>query len=289
MRNFILFIRRFFNLILFLGLEIVCIILIARTKMLQGNAIMSSANAVTGFLYNKQNDVVYYFRLRQMNDSLLNENTRLRTELAQMRQVDTLTDSNGKLVVGIKTVNDTSHIIQYHDYVFRTARVISNSVTAINNYITINRGSKDGIQKNMIVLSGNGLVGRVEYVSTHYASILSILNMKQKISASVRNGNAAFVSWEGEKPDVLQMTGVLPDEKIRVGDTVFTTGFSQYLPAVVPVGTVIKKFTVKKDNTQLLYLRPSTNFRNLQYVYVVEDRMTDERTTLDDSTTRRKK
>lgn len=286
MRNFILFIRRFFNLILFLGLEIVCIILIARTNMLQGNAIMSSANSVSGFLYNKQNDVVYYFGLRQMNDSLLNENARLRSALAALKQSDTLRDSSVKLVI---SRNDSTHIVQYAHYEFRTARVISNSVIAANNYITIDRGSKDGIHKNMAVLSGNGLVGRVEYVSAHYASVLSILNMKQKISAKLKDGTYSMVNWEGEKPDVVQMTGLPPEEKIKIGDSVYTTGYSQYLPADVLIGTVVRKFTVKKDNSQLLYLRPATNFRNLQYVYVLEDLMSGERVKLEDSTTMKKK
>jgi rod shape-determining protein MreC len=80
-RNFILFIRRFFNLILFLGIEIVCVMLISRTNTLQGNDIISSANTVSGIVYKKQSDVVYYFGLRKMNDSLLHENAVLRKQL----------------------------------------------------------------------------------------------------------------------------------------------------------------------------------------------------------------
>ncbi|RYZ25541.1 MAG: rod shape-determining protein MreC, partial [Sphingobacteriales bacterium] len=68
MRNFILFIRRFFNLILFIALEILCFVLIARTDMLQGNDVMSSANTVVGLAYKKREDVLYYFGLRRMND-----------------------------------------------------------------------------------------------------------------------------------------------------------------------------------------------------------------------------
>ena len=93
MRNFILFIRRFFNLIFFLILETVCIILIARTNTLQGNDVMSSANSAIGLMYKKQNDVVYYFGLRMMNDSLLTENAKLRQQLAQYAIYDTLKDT----------------------------------------------------------------------------------------------------------------------------------------------------------------------------------------------------
>ena len=138
MRNFIFFIRRFFNLILFLTLEVICVVMIERTNTLQGNDIVSSANAVSGLVYKKQNDVVYYFGLRRMNDSLQNENARLRQMIEQYRSLDTLSDS----LVKTKTqVGDTSkHIVRFAEYVYRTARVINNSVNATDNFITINRG-----------------------------------------------------------------------------------------------------------------------------------------------------
>ncbi|XZF13148.1 rod shape-determining protein MreC [Chitinophagaceae bacterium MMS25-I14] len=285
MRTFIQFIRRFFNLILFLGLEIVCIVLIARTKTLQGNDIMNSANAVNGYFYHKQNDLVYYFGLRQMNDSLQNENMRLRAELAAIHSRDTLKDHIGGLA---DSVNDSTHIIRYAQYQFRAARVISNSVIAADNYITINRGSADGIEKNMAVVSGNGLVGKVEHVSAHYAVVLSLLSVKQKVSAGLKDVRSSFISWEGDKPDILMMEGIQQEIKVKIGDSVHTTGFSQYLPAGILIGTVVKKETLKKDNSQRLYVRPATNFRNLQYVYVIGDKMLGERIELEDSVKRKK-
>ena len=134
MRNFILFIRRFFNLILFLALEIVCVVLIEKTDTLQGNDIVSSANTVSGIVYKKQSDVVYYFGLRKMNDSLLNENARLRLQIQQIASLDTLSDTAVQI---ISQVGDSSkHIVRYSDYVYRTARVINNSTNATDNYIT---------------------------------------------------------------------------------------------------------------------------------------------------------
>lgn len=282
MRNFILFIRRFFNLIFFLGLEIVCIVLIARTKTLQGNELMNSANSVSGYFYNKQNDLVYYFGLRQMNDSLLNENARLRTQLAAYASVDTA--RNGKTSLPLN-FSDSTHILHFADYTYRTARVINNSVTSANNYLTIARGSEDGITKNMPVISSNGLVGRVENVSKHFATVLSILNVKQPVSAKLKEGTTfSVVNWEGERPDVLVMKGVAQEIKVKNNDSIYTTGYSQYLPANILIGTVFKKETLKKDNTQQLYIRPATNFRNLQYVYVIENKMSGERVQLEDST-----
>lgn len=285
MRNFIFFIRRFFNLILFLTLEVVCIVMIERTNTLQGNDIVSSANAVSGLVYKKQNDVVYYFGLRRMNDSLQNENARLRQIIEQYRSLDTLSDS----LVKTKTqVGDTSkHIVRFAEYVYRTARVINNSVNATDNFITINRGSRHGIGKNMAVLSGSGVVGRVEHVSANYSSILSVLSAKQRVSARLKNIANGFVVWEGKNPRVLTMIDVPQQVEVKKGDSVFTNSYSLYFPPEVLIGTVIKTEPIKKNAMQHIYLKSSTDFANLQYVYVVENKMRQEKTQLEDSSTKK--
>ncbi len=284
MRNFILFVRRFFNLILFLILEIVCVILIEHTNTLQGNDIISSANMVSGLVYKKQSDVVYYFGLRKMNDSLVNENARLRNEIDQLHSVDTLKDS----VVHRKLypTDSSTHIVKFADYLYRTARVINNSTNASDNYITINRGSKDGISKNMAVISGTGIVGRVEHVSAHFASVLSILSSKQKVSAKLKDGTNGYIIWDEKQPDVLVMTDVPQQVKVKKGDSVYTAIFSIFSPDIL-IGTVLKTVVVKKNAMQLIYLQSSTNFHNLQYVYVIENKMVIEKKIVEDSSAKK--
>lgn len=281
MRNFILFIRRFFNLILFLGLEVVCIILIARTNTLQGNEVMNSANAVSGLMYKKQNDVVYYFGLRTMNDSLLTENARLRQALAEFNEVDTLTDTTVSRAITLKK-DDSTNIVRYADYFYRTARVINNSVATSNNYITINRGYKHGIREKMAVVSGTGIVGKIIAVSDNFAVALSVLSTKQQVSAKLKDGTYGFVTWEGGRPDVLYMRDVPAEIKVQRGDSVFTTSFS-FFPQDILIGRVVKIVKNSKNNQKLLYLKSATNFRNLQYVYVVENKLMEERMQLEDS------
>ncbi len=261
-----------------------CVILIERTNTLQGNDIISSANAVSGLVYKKRSDVVYYFGLRNMNDSLLNENAMLRRKIEDLKSIDTLKDS-----VALHKVisNDTNtHIVKYADYTYRSARVINNSINASDNYITINRGSKDGVGKNMAVISGTGIVGRVEHVSAHFASVLSILSAKQKVSAKLRDATIGYIVWDEKQPDQLQMIDVPPQAKVKKGDSVFTTNFSFFPPDIL-VGTVMRITVLKKNNFQKLYLQPSTNFRRLQYVYVVENKMSEEKKRLEDSTVKK--
>jgi rod shape-determining protein MreC len=262
----------------------VCIVLIAKTNTLQGNDIVSSANTVSGIVYKKQSDVVYYFGLRKMNDSLLNENALLRKKIDHIMSIDTLKDSLVNKRIG--PVDSTSHIVKYAEYIYRTARVINNSTNASNNYITINRGSADGVGKNMAVISGSGIVGRVEHVSAHFASVLSILSSKQKVSAKLKDGTNGYIVWDEKQPEILNMTDVPQQAKVKKGDSVFTTSYSFFPPDVL-IGTVVKVETIKKNNLQLLYLLSSTNFRNLQYVYVIENKMAAEKRELEDSSVKK--
>lgn len=282
MRNFILIIRRFFNLILFVGLEIVCLVLISRSRNLQGDELVSSANTAVGIIYQKRSDLVYYIGLGKMNDSLLAENVRLRKIVDRYKTVDTLQDMKVRRELASTSGDTTQHVVKYADYIYRTARVINNSVDGVNNYITINRGTKDGIQKGMSVISGNGLVGRVEYVSAHFASILSILSNKQQVSARLKDGTFKSTVWDNEHPDFFMMKDMPPEAKIKKGDSVFTTSFGNTFPPDVLIGTVTGIEINKKNGKQQLYLRPATNFRSLQYVYVLENILGPERKQLEE-------
>jgi len=235
--------------------------LIERTNTLQGNDIVSSANTVSGLIYKKQNDVVYYFGLREMNDSLVHK---------KIDQTDT-----------------SVHVVKYADYVYRTARVINNSINASDNYVTLNRGSADGISKNFAVISGTGVVGRVEHVTAHFSSVLSILSAKLKVSARLKGGTTGFVIWDEKSPDILTMIDVPRHIEVKKGDSVFTTSFS-YFPPDVLIGTVVKTEIEQKRGVKLIYLQSTTNFHSLQYVYVVENKMAAEKKQVEDSTKKSK-
>lgn len=279
MRNFILFIRRFFNLILFITLEVVCLILITRTHAVQGVDLISSSNSMVGALYQKQNEVVYYFELKRMNDSLLNENKKLHEHIVQQQQWERVKDT---IINRGFHASDTSVTLTYANFIYRTARVINNEVSNTDNYITINRGSEDGIKKNMAVISSSGAVGKVVSVSKHFSSVISVLSEKQPISAKLHDGTFGPVVWEIGKPDVLIMKDVSQEVKIRRGDSVMTTNFS-FFPENILIGRVFKVELIKKNSMQRIYLHTAVNFRNLQYVYVVENTFLQEKMDLEEA------
>ncbi len=275
MRNFILFIRRFFNLLLFLALEAFCAVFISRTHTLQGTDILSSSNAVSGYFYTKQSALTRYFSLGKVNDSLMIENARLQAQIAKAKySVDTLRDST---VSGRNS--DSTHIVEYAKYIYRTARVINNSVAEKNNYLTLNRGFRDGVREGQAVISGSGVVGKVVHTSAHFATVLSVLSELQLVSVRLRDSTAGMMRWTYEsrvpKPDVIYVTDVPMEIKLHLGDSVYTT-VNSFFPPDVLVGTIARSERIQRSGKRLLLLKPATNFRNVPYVYVIENLMSPE-------------
>jgi rod shape-determining protein MreC len=296
MRNFLLLIRRFWNLILFLLLEVISFVLISKTRSMQGTELVSSSNAVAGYVYRKQDDIVYYFRLKSLNDSLLSENTRLRNELAALSNIDTFADMKATIPITIKDtttqVRDSAgvklvstgkvKIIRYANYHYIPARVIKNSVNnESKNYITLNRGSRDGIRKNMAVVTGNGIVGRVAEVSERYATVVSVLSGDRRVSSKLSDGTSDLITtWNPGSPEYVVTEKIPVHIKVKKGDSLFTTGYS-FFPENILIGTVTRIDTMKATNSKNLKIRLSTNFRNLQYVYVVSNDLAAEREELE--------
>jgi rod shape-determining protein MreC len=297
-RNFLLLIRRFWNLILFITLEMISFLFIAKSRNVKGLDLINSSNSFVGYFYKKQNDIIYYFQLKRLNDSLLLENKQLNERLSGKTYVDTFQDAIARIPVlqydSSRAPNIARHepagdsimpagpakIIRYASYKYIPARVIKNSVSNDRiNFITLNRGSEAGIKKGMAVVTGNGIVGRVEYVSKHYASVASVLS-DRKTSARLTDGTFGSVLWEPGTPEYVLMDKVALTLPVKKGDSVFTTGYSYY-PENILIGVIQNIDTLRASNTKNLRIHLSTNFRKLQYVYVVSDEMGKERESLD--------
>ncbi|HVI46946.1 MAG TPA: rod shape-determining protein MreC [Chitinophaga sp.] len=290
MRNLIIFFRRYFNFFLFLLLEVICIVLVFQNNNFQRTAYLNSANNLSGKLYDRYNNVQYYFHLKATNDSLVAENMRLHNALRS--SFDTMTTTQGIRVDTIRQYsNDTTRKIigtQIRRYEYFEAKVINNSLNKPINYITIHRGSLQGIRPNMGVISTSGVVGVVRSVSDNYAVVLSMLSKSNALSISARLGQGkemGSVHWDGESAGYAQLRDIPKSAKVHKGDTVVTSGFSALFPENIAVGYVDSIMMSDKASTTFnIRLKLATNFYNLQYVYVIENLLKDEQQKLEDST-----
>lgn len=260
MRNLIAFIIRYHFFLLFLMLEAFAFVLIANSTYYQQASILNTSNRITGTVYSAFDNVTDYFSLRKTNYILSEENARLRkaTSLSFLKA-----DTNSFFV------NDTINKLRY---TYIAAKVINNSVNRRNNYIMLNKGRKHGIDKDMAVITSNGIVGTVVSVSDNFSWVMSVLNKHTKISGRIKKNNQmGTIIWEGKDFSVGTLSDIPAHVKIAKGDTIVTSGFSYIFPAGIFVGT-IKDFRVEQgDHFYVIPFTFGVDYNSLDYVYVVKD------------------
>ncbi|RYY11224.1 MAG: rod shape-determining protein MreC, partial [Cytophagaceae bacterium] len=168
------------------------------------------------------------------------------------------------------------------DYPMVPARVVNNSLRSVDNYLTLNVGEADGVTAGLGVLASAGVVGRVKSVSRHYATVTSLLHSKTAVAARLkRDGTFGSLRWEGDDYRFAQLDYVPRQNKLVRGDTVVTSGYNAVFPSGVFIGTV-ENFVKEPDkNFWTVQVRLSVDFSRLTYVYVVRNRPSPERDSLE--------
>ncbi|HEY6975538.1 MAG TPA: rod shape-determining protein MreC, partial [Chitinophagaceae bacterium] len=202
MRNIFLFIRRFFHLLLFLALEGLAVYTLSKYNKTHQAFFASVSNEVTGSVSDKYNRVEYYFRLKKTNEQLANENANLRRMLSSSFEAP---DTAQAMVID-SLAKDTLGVRKFD---FLVAKVVNNSVSQENNYITVHRGAKQGVKTDMGVIGPDGIVGKVILVSDNYSRIMSILNRKSRVSAMLQKGlYTGDLEWDGKDPDYFVLSKI---------------------------------------------------------------------------------
>lgn len=272
MRNIFLFIRRYFNFLFFIILQIIALSFLFRYNRFHEAAFMGIANEVTGRVSERYSNVEYYFHLKRTNEALAKENERLHNLLlANFAPSDT----SSRIVIDSIKVDSLE---QYRRYRYYPARVVESFTTLQTNYIMIHRGSNQGIRKDMGVISPQGIVGRIVNVSDNYSTAMIVLNRQFKANAKLKKGGErGSIEWDGKDPQFVFLRDIPKSASIAVGDTVITSELSSIYPPNIMVGTVNAIINNKSSNFYTLRLKTSTNFFSVFYVYVIEDLHRDER------------
>ncbi|HEY0298377.1 MAG TPA: rod shape-determining protein MreC [Arachidicoccus sp.] len=283
MKNIFLFIRRFFTFFLFLFLEGLCISFLVKYNRSYDAAYSETAHSITGAIDKRYNDLQYFFQLKKINKTLAAENAQLRTSVAHLLRKDDTLNSN-RLYTYIDSLNtDSSGTV--HKYQYYEAKVVNNSVTNDNNFLTIERGSNQGAQKDMAVAGPLGVVGRVIAVSPNYSIVMSLLNHNMHITAQLKRSgfNDGYVDWNGKKVNIVQLNNVPKTVDIKKGDTVMTSNLSQNFPEKMMIGRVLDFKLNPATSYYSVDIATSTDFYSMQYVYVIKNNFANEQKTLEAS------
>ena len=262
MRNVLLFIYRNHVFFVFLLLEFICFSLIVRNNNFHRGSVLSSSNRLVGNIYELNNNITEYFRLKSVNEELAVENAALRA---------LLNESKYSIPTGKGEVRDS--ITRQH-YTYIPAKVINNSTDRQDNYLTINRGILQGVEPEMAVISSSGIVGIVKDVSKNYASVLSILHHNSSISAKLsESGYIGSLVWDGRDPQVAQLMDIPNHVQLAEGMQVQTSGFSAMFPAGINIGKVRYFEVMDGDNFYSIDVDLLTDMHNVSVVYVVDNLM----------------
>lgn len=271
MRNLLEFLAKYNHWFVFLILEVVSMVLLFQYNSYQGSAWFSSANAVTGKLYEWDANVETFFSLTKVNQELTQRNAYLEQE------VQKLSDS----LVSVTKDSSIYHRDQFallRNYRLIPAKVVANSVDKPGNLMTIDKGSADGIHKDMGVISGTGVVGIVYLVAEHYAIVIPVLNTKSNISCMIQNrGYFGYLRWKGGVSDLAYLEEVPRHAHFKLGDYVVTSGYSAVFPPGVRVGRILHVFNSADGLSYRVQLRLSTDLARLRDVCVIDDAAMKER------------
>ncbi|MCG9880724.1 MAG: rod shape-determining protein MreC [Bacteroidia bacterium] len=272
MRNLIFFFYKYYTFILFFALELFSLVVLYQYNHYQRASFLNFTGGMASGFYETVNSTTNYFGLRNMNDSLMAENARLRSQMLNAYYQNGFTQTS---------INDSLYKQQY-EYI--SANVVNNSVGKRNNYITIDKGSAHGIKPDMGVISSSGVVGIVTSVSEHFATIRSALNANTKISCMIQKNNAfGSLEWNGDDPKFSSMKYVNKHVPITTNDEVVTSNFSMLFPQGLPVGRVYSHSIDAGDNFHAIKVELYTDFSTLKNVYVIRNIFKEEQATLQNS------
>ena len=270
MRTLWRFINRYNAFFLFLIFEVAALIIYVKNNSYQRAEFINSASGVIGRLNAEKNQFYGYLSLKDVNDSLAQENAHLRSQLKASYYVDTASKHK---------VTDT---VYHQQYEYIVARVINNSVNEPNNYLTINKGSQQGISKGMGVICNKGIVGKVIFVSDHFALVQSLLHKDSQFSAMLAdNKEIGSIEWNDElDPHKGILKDVSNNAQPKVGEWVVTSGYSLF-PEGVPVGKVSSLHTKGGGYSLNMEVNLSVDFSKLEYVNVVDNKFGKEQEALE--------
>lgn len=275
MRNLLDFFLKYNYWFLFILLEVVSFALLFRFNNYQGSIFFTSSNYAAGAVYKTANQVTGYFHLKSINDDLAQKNVELELQLESLREkfADLTIDSTD--IERIKKESLTGYDI------FK-AKVINNSLTHADNYITLDKGEKDGIKSEMGVVDGNGVVGIVYMTSDHYSVVIPVLNSKSSISCKIKRSDYfGFLKWDGGASNYAIVKDMPRHSLFSLGDTIVTSGHSAVFPSGIPVGTVEDISDSHDGLSYLLKVKLFTDFGKLNDVRVIARKGHDEQTILE--------
>jgi len=261
MRRLFLLIYQYRAFFTFILLEVISFWLVIGNSTFHNAAFFNTSNNIVASIFGLRQGVYQYFNLVNENDNLAKENAFLR-DLISRRTIE-IGEADTSLIPSEDTV------IQY---AYIPAKVINNSTRKINNYITVDKGRKNGLEPGMGAISSFGVVGVIKTVSNNYATLYSLLHGEMQISSLLsRLGVFCTTKWDGIDPLYANLLYIPRHVNLQMGDTITTSGYNAIFPEGIPIGR-IKSYDIEENETFYdVTLELSSDFQSLSHVYLISN------------------
>ena len=270
MRSLLLFIWKNYFFFIFLLLESICIFLVVQNNYYQRASFVNSSNALSANVLETSSNIKQYFYLKNENENLSMENAELRSKLLE---------SSSPTSINWTLRKDTSLRLKYQ---FTSAKVVNNSTNRRNNYLTLDKGSNQGIEKDMGVITSSGVVGRVQDVSENFCTVMSVLHSKFIVNAKIKkDGSYGPLIWDGTDFEYVTLKDIPTHVRFAIGDTIVTSAYSLAFPENIRIGTVEHWEQKSGENFYTVKVKLITDFKKLTHVYIVNNLMKKEQEELE--------
>ena len=220
------------------------------------------------FNYIKEN-IKEYKKLKDVNKN----NNILETSIDR---IDSIEAENIELRRQLETLKEELNInYTLSDYEYLNATVVSRNVGYWHNKITINKGTYNGVEKDMVVISSKGLIGMVINTSTFTSDVrlITTSDTSNKISVHISNGDnnlyGLINSYDYNK-NVLELEGISNTKDVNIGDYVYTSGLGGVFPTGILIGIVEEITTDSYDLAKIIKVKPSADFNDINYVSILK-------------------
>jgi rod shape-determining protein MreC len=264
MRNLLNFIIRYSKWFVFTLYFLLSVTLLVSGNSYRQSVYLTSANVVTGGIFDVWSNVTGYFSLKKTNEDLQASNARLQNDVLNLQN---------QLAEYKALFNDS---ISNPEFVCRfgyvSSAVINNNTRHPKNYFTINRGALDGIEPGMGVVDHNGVVGIVNVTGPHIARVISLVNETQHFSVKIKNTSyIGSLTWRGGNPSIGYVEEIPRHSVYKMGDTIVTSGYSTAFPEGIPVGVILNRVKGNEDSFFTFKVRLLSDFKSLSTVRVIKD------------------
>lgn len=249
MQNLLKILLRYSNFLVFIALEVAAFLLISLNNAYPRSSMMSTANDAIAWQHEQISEINGYFSLRSQNEQLAAENAMLHNQIGAM--------------------DSAQNRFALH---YQTAKVVHMTTTKMHNYLTINRGSRDGVTRGQGVRNSEGVVGIISTVGPNYSIVMPVINTLSNLNCRfAKNDYIATLQWDGKDSRFAQLADVASHMVVNTGDTIVTSGLSPVFPEGILVGIVESSILKPGDSYYTICVRLHTNFKRLKYVEIVQN------------------